>query len=191
MFSHPNARARGWAARDAIRSTRRSLDRPGWCSRQPADPHPAGEVTGGAVRQFFLVDCCSPVRGGDGARAVGAIDDDDDVGFAGSGPPRISPPGERSELGVIDNDRQILQHLRWQRSPSFSTLARARGSETAVAAMPSDPTRPARSAWLVQLAAGPQDSMVRSPAAPSPVLFSGLLFTGSGRRWSSGGRGDR
>ena len=37
----------------------------------------------------------------------------------------------------------------------------------------------------------PQDSMVRSPAALSPVLFSGLLFAGSGRRWSSGGRGDR
>jgi len=34
-------------------------------------------------------------------------------------------------------------------------------------------------------------TMVRSPAAPSPVLFSGLLFadSGSGRRWSSGGRG--
>jgi len=36
-------------------------------------------------------------------------------------------------------------------------------------------------------------TMVRSTAAPSPVLFSGLLFadSGSGRRWSSGGRGDR
>jgi hypothetical protein len=33
--------------------------------------------------------------------------------------------------------------------------------------------------------------MVRPPAAPSPFLFSGLLFadSGSGRRWSSGGRG--
>jgi hypothetical protein len=36
-------------------------------------------------------------------------------------------------------------------------------------------------------------TMVRSPAAPSPFLFSGLLFadSGSGRRWSSSGRGDR
>jgi hypothetical protein len=38
-------------------------------------------------RQFFLADCCSqiPVRGDDGARAVGASDDNDDVGFAGPG----------------------------------------------------------------------------------------------------------
>ena len=39
----------------------------------------------------------------------------------------------------------------------------------------------------------PHDSMVRSPAAPSPVLFSGMLLaeSGSGQRSSSGGRGDR
>jgi hypothetical protein len=55
------------------------LDRPGRCSgRWPHD----GEVAGGAVAHFSDI----PVRGDDGARAIGAIDDD------------AAPAGERSEL---------------------------------------------------------------------------------------------
>jgi hypothetical protein len=49
---------------------------PGRCSG--CWPHD-GEVAGGAVAISFLADCCSqiPVRGDDGARAVGATDNDD------------------------------------------------------------------------------------------------------------------
>jgi hypothetical protein len=61
------------------------LDRPGRCGGS----RPQDSMVRSAALSFFLVDCCSPVRGGDGARTVGAIDDDDDVGLAGSGPPRI------------------------------------------------------------------------------------------------------
>jgi hypothetical protein len=55
------------------------LGPPRWCSG--CWPH-AGEVAGGAVEIFVLVDL---VGGDDGGRAVGATDDDDDVGFAWSG----------------------------------------------------------------------------------------------------------
>ena len=45
---------------------------------------------------------------------IGQSGADADVGFAGSGPPPDSTPVERSRTyGVIDNDRQILQQLRW------------------------------------------------------------------------------
>ena len=110
----------------------------------------------------------SPVRGGDGARAVGAIDDDDDVGFAGTGPPRIRRRASAARQGVIDNDWQILQHLRWgarlrsrraapgaalndQRNLaaltmlSILTRAREAGRRDAIGS-----ARPARSAWSVQ-----------------------------------------
>jgi len=69
-----------------------------------------GEVAGGAVAHFSDI----PVRGDDGARAVGAIDDDDEVGF-GFGERRrwwrrrVAQRGSAT-YGVIDSDRQILQH---------------------------------------------------------------------------------
>ena len=53
-----------------------------------------------------------PVRGDDGARAIGAIDDDDDVGFGERRRwwrRRVAQRGSAT-YGVIDSDRQILQH---------------------------------------------------------------------------------
>jgi hypothetical protein len=58
------------------------LDRPGRCSGS-RPPGFDGEVAGGA--SSFSRNCCWQIRGDDGARAIGATDDDDDVGFAGSG----------------------------------------------------------------------------------------------------------
>ena len=72
-------------------------------------PH-AGEVAGGAVAEFHFSDI--PVRGDDGARAVGAIDDDDDVGFGERRRwwrRRVAQRGSAT-YRVIDSDRQILQH---------------------------------------------------------------------------------
>jgi hypothetical protein len=62
-----------------------------------------GEVAGGAgADSFFVIS----------ARAVGAIDDDDDVGFGERRRwwrRRVAQRGSAT-YGVIDSDRQILQH---------------------------------------------------------------------------------
>jgi len=87
-FRYPHARARGWAARCC--ST---------CS-----------IAGGAVASSFSRNCCwqIPVRGDDGARAVGATDD---VGFGGSGRRRwCRRRAERSEVGGHRQRSQIPQH---------------------------------------------------------------------------------
>jgi hypothetical protein len=64
---------------------------------------------------FLFLPSDIPVRGDDGARAVGAIDDDDDdVGFGERRRwwrRRVAQRGSAS-YGVIDSDRQILQHWR-------------------------------------------------------------------------------
>ena len=83
------------------------LGPPGRCSG--CWPHD-GEVAGGAVANFTLVI----FRFGATmeARAVGAIDDDDDVGFGERRRwwrRRVAQRGSAT-YGVIDSDRQILQH---------------------------------------------------------------------------------
>ena len=66
----------------------------------------------GDVDIFFLAELLFAEFGR--TMELGRSGADADVGFAGSGPPRISTPVERSgTYGVIDNDRQILQQLRW------------------------------------------------------------------------------
>ena len=129
-----------------------------------------GEVAGGADSFFVISGSGRPT--------------DDDVGFAGSGRRR----GRAASHGVIDNDRKFrstdgsvcgvlsLRHFRlagwcslslggwWPRNPARRILA----SAARCCSTCSD--RPGRcsGSW-------PHDSMVRSPAAPSTFLFSGIV----------------
>ena len=65
--------------------------------RRADRPARAGAAAVGRRRHFFLADCCSQIRGDDGARPIGAIDDD--VG----GRRRASA----ASYGVIATDRKI------------------------------------------------------------------------------------
>ena len=65
--------------------------------RRADRPARAGAAAAGRRRHFFLADCCSHIRGDDGARPIGAIDDD--VG----GRRRASA----ASYGVIATDRKI------------------------------------------------------------------------------------
>ena len=160
-----------------------------------------GEVAGGAVADSVLVISGSGRRWSSGdsmvrSPAVGAIDDDDDVGF-----------GERRRWW-----RRRVAQLRGhrQRSPNSPALTvgrlamlspgcAGRGSERSAefgsvnpSSLPSrararlgrhDAARPARSAWSVQrqLAA-----RFDGEVAGGAVADSVLVIFGSGRRWSSG-----
>jgi hypothetical protein len=85
----PHTRAQGAADSSELSELRRA-ERPGRAGAAAADRR----------RHFFLADCCSQIRGDDGARPIGAIDDD--VG----GRRRASA----ASYGVIDNRSENLQH---------------------------------------------------------------------------------
>ena len=83
------------------------LDRPGRCGG--SWPHNSMVRSPAAPSPIPFSDI--PVRGNDGARAVGAIDDND-VGFGERRRwwrRRVAQRGSAT-YGVIDSDRQILQH---------------------------------------------------------------------------------
>ena len=161
----PHARARGWAARCRPTCSTCSGRLGGAAAagrtmvRSPAAPSP--------VRFSGLLFADSGAD--DGARVIGATDDDD-VGFAGSGWWRRRDLRGRSinDGKFSSTDMAALTHTR-------CTLSRARKAGRRDA---DRPARPARAARVVPTAAG--RTMVRSPAAPSPVRFSGLLFADSG-----------
>ena len=85
---------------------------PSWSvSDRPARWRPLVRSPAGRRRHFVLVELLFAVRGDDGARAVGAIDDDDDadVGFAGRR--RVVPaPARQRATGSSTTIGQILQH---------------------------------------------------------------------------------
>ena len=95
-----HTRAREAGRRDAC-STCWTPRRLGRCSS--LRPHD-GEVAGGASSRIVGSDIL--VRGDDGARAVGAIDDDD-VGFPAGLRRWWRRRAARSEVRVIDNDRKF------------------------------------------------------------------------------------
>src|SRR5580704_1002978 len=140
------------------------LGPPGWCSgcwrtmvRSPAAPSP--------VRFSGLLFADSGAD--DGARAVGATDDD--VGFAWSARWRRRDLRGRSinDGKFSSTDMVSVTHTRCPHARANGWAARCR------------PTCSTCSGHLGGAAAAGR-TMVRSPAAPSPVRFSGLLFADSG-----------
>jgi hypothetical protein len=123
----------------ALTRARESPPIPASCEtelRRAERPARAGAAAAGRRRHFFLADCCSQIRGDDGARPIGAIDDD--LG----GRRRASA----ARYGVIGNDRQILQHRQWAALIMLSALTRAR--EAAPIPTSSDADRPAPAGWV-------------------------------------------
>ena len=86
------------------------LGPPGWCSG--CWPHD-GEVAGGAVEISVLVKIW--LGADDGARVIGATDDDDDVGFAWSGRWRRRGATYGVDRSTMANS-QALTWCAWLRS---------------------------------------------------------------------------
>jgi hypothetical protein len=86
--------------------------------------------------------------------------------------------------GVIDNRSENLQQDYSQSSGLLIFAAPTRAHE----AGRRDAARPARSAWSVQR---PLAARFDGEVAGGAVADSFFVISGSGQRWSSGGRGDR
>ena len=178
----PRARAR-LGRHDAARPARSA-----WSVQRPVAARFDGEVAGGAVADSVLVIFGSGRRWSSGdsmvrSPAVGAIDDDDDVGFGErrrwwrrrvaqlGGHRQRSPNSPALTVGRLAMLSPGCAGRGSERSAEFGSVthlrclhARARGLGGTMLLDLLDRPGQCSGRW-------PHDSMVKSPAAPSPIPF--------------------
>ena len=197
----PHARARSDPHRPRLRRAERPA-RSAWSVQRQLAARFDGEVAGGAVAEFLFRD----FRFGATMELErsGRPGDDDRCRRR---PSMVAAPVERSEVrghrqrspnsaalteGALALARAALRPLRTERSSEFGSVHLIRCPHARARSDPHRPRlrraeRPARSAWSVQrqLAA-----RFDGEVAGGAVANSFFVISGSGRRWSSSGRGD-
>ena len=160
--------------------------------RRADRPARAGAAAVGRRRHFFLADCCSQIRGDDGARPIGAIDDD--VGG------RRLPSA--ASYGVIATDRKICSTDSGgacSRSRSAAATAALNDHQklaayTMIAALTharEAPPIPASCATELRRADRPARAGAAAVGRRRHFFLADCCSQISGRRWSSADRGDR